>query len=210
MSLSPHEAEALCKRAALGAGLSCAMAEQLATASGWLCARGIDACNPAIALLFRHDEEGQAQAGPQALRSPWEGAEGWLCPVAAGVVLADLRPGALTAPLLLRRLALPVMLLPFAAALSRQAGHAVTLKWTGGQATTDGDGFTLSPPPPMADVSLTFDDSPASLPQRHRYITPAPDPMILVSLNIYATRAQVRAPDQGDQTDTDTNQERTP
>jgi hypothetical protein len=190
MSLSLNETESLAKTAAKGAGLSWGMAEEAAKATRWLCARGIDACDPLVALLFRHDEEGHAQTGPERLDGDWHGAEGWLCPVACGAVLSDLGPAA-PMPLTLTRVALPVFLLPFAAALAKDLGQSVTLSWDGGHAVTDGDAVSLDTPPPMSDVTLTLGGPiPARSPHKTRAES---DQMILVSLGIYAARTRAPA-----------------
>jgi hypothetical protein len=195
MSLSLHEAESLAKTAARGAGLSWGMAEEAAKATRWLAVRGVDACDPLVALLFRHDEEGHAQTGPQALGPDWQGAEGWLCPVACSAVLSDLGDE-VRFPLTLRRVALPVFLLPFAAQLAKDLGRPLVLSWDGGDALTDGNAFTLHVPPPMSDVTLRLGDpaqAPAACPRQTRTDT---DQMILVSLGIYAARTRAPATEQ--------------
>jgi len=195
MSLSLNEAESLAKTAARGAGLSWGMAEEAAKATRWLAARGVDACDPLVALLFRHDEEGHAQTGPQALGPDWQGPEGWLCPVACGAVLSDL--GAeVQFPLTLRRVALPIFLLPFAARLTKDHGRPIVLSWDGGEALTDDNTFTFHGPPPMSDVTLRLGDpalAPATCPRQTRTDT---DQMILVSLGIYAARTRAPATEQ--------------
>ncbi|WP_127561163.1 DUF3726 domain-containing protein [Nioella ostreopsis] len=191
MSLSLNETESLAKTAAKGAGLCWGMAEEAAKATRWLCARGIDACDPLVALLFRHDEEGHAQTGPERLDGDWHGAEGWLCPVACGAALSDLGKAA-SLPLTLTRVALPVFLLPFAASIAREFEQPVTLSWDSGQAVADGDAVALdAPPPPMSDVVLTLGGP--LLAETPRHSRAETDQMILVSLGIYAARTRAPA-----------------
>lgn len=191
MSLSLNETESLAKTAAKGAGLCWGMAEEAAKATRWLCTRGIDACDPLVALLFRHDEEGHAQTGPERLDGDWHGAEGWLCPIACGAALSDLGKAA-PLPLTLTRVALPVFLLPFAASIARDFGQPVTLSWDSGQAVTDGDAIALdAPPPAMSDIVLTL--SGASHAETTRHSRAETDQMILVSLGIYAARTRAPA-----------------
>ncbi|MGI3185433.1 DUF3726 domain-containing protein [Nioella aestuarii] len=190
MSLSLGETESLAKTAARGAGLSWGMSEEAAKATRWLCARGVDACDPLVALLFRHDENGHAQTGPMEFDGPWQGAEGWLCPVAAGTALSDLGAGA-RLPLKLIRVALPVFLLPFAATLATDRGQPMTLTWTGGRAITDGNSIVMDSPPPMSDVTLTDGGTLTAQPARDSRTET--DPMILVSLGIYAGRTRAPA-----------------
>lgn len=186
MSLSLADTESLAQAAARGAGLGPDMAEQAAKATRWLAARGIDACDPLVALLFRHDEEGHAQAGPESVDGVWSGAEGWLCPVACGAALTGLGSNA-PLPLTLTRVALPVFLLPFAASIARRRGQPVTLTWDGGQAVTDGDAVMRNTPPPISDVILCLGGRiTEETPRADRAET---DQMILVSLGIYAARA---------------------
>lgn len=190
MNLSLNEIEGLAKMASKGAGLNWGMAEEAAKATRWLCATGIDACDPLVALLFRHDEEGHAQTGPVCIGTEWAGAEGWLCPVASGAALSDLGRDAVL-PLRLARVALPVFLLPFAASVARDRGQRLTLSWEGGQAVTDGDGVSMDRPPPMSDVTLALGGScPSPTPRHSRAET---DQMILVSLGIYAARTRAPA-----------------
>jgi hypothetical protein len=190
MSLSMTETESLAKTAARGAGLSWGMAEEAAKATRWLCARGVDACDPLVALLFRHDEEGHAQTGPDRSGDRWQGAEGWLCPIATGAYLSDLA-GETPLPLGLKRVALPIFLLPFAAQLARDIGSPVSLIWDGGKAATDGEAIALTCPPPMSDVALMKGGTIAAPSVRHTRAES--DQMILISLGIYAARTRAPA-----------------
>ena len=147
--------------------------------------------DPLVALLFRHDEEGHAQTGPKRLDGDWQGAEGWLCPVACGAALSDLGKAA-SLPLTLTRVALPVFLLPFAASIAREFEQPVTLSWDSGQVVTDGDAIAFdAPPPPMADVVLTLGGP--LLAETPRHSRAETDQMILVSLGIYAARTRAPA-----------------
>lgn len=190
MSLSLGETESLAKTAARGAGLGWGMAEEAAKATRWLCARGVDACDPLVALLFRHDENGRAQTGPMGFEGRWQGEEGWLCPIAAGAALSDLGASAYL-PITLTRVALPVFLLPFAASLACDRGQPVILTWAGGRAITDGVALLMDSPPPMSDVTLTFGEAMTAKPARHTRAET--DPLILVSLGIYAARTRAPA-----------------
>lgn len=192
-SHSREEIAALAYRAALGAGLLPTHAEHAARATDWLRARGVEACDPLVALLFQHDETGLPPAGPAATGSLWQGAAGWLCPIACGASFAD---SGFRAPprreLRLKRVALPVFLLPFAARLAREAGRPVALGWPGGSALTDGERVTLDTPPLIADITLRFDTEDRGPQARPYPPRTEPDQMILASLRIYAARADTR------------------
>lgn len=191
MTLSPDGIEALARRAAEGAGFSPAMAKEAAAATRWLREHGLEACEPLVALLFRHDDNGHPQGGPQSRSGDWRGAEGWLCPIACGAGLVA--PGSAAFPaegLTLRRVALPVFLLPFAARLARSAGRPVALDWSGGRALSDGDTIMFDTPPLMSDVTLRADTGEfRPLARRPRRAVAEPDQMILAALRIYAARA---------------------
>ncbi|WP_413868370.1 DUF3726 domain-containing protein [Albidovulum sp.] len=121
--LSRNEIEALCARAARGAGLGWGHAEEAGFAVGWLHAQGIDG---ATALLAHLDG-----AAGRAWRDlcPVVGPGKWvargrhpICPLALGAALSDhceLPEGRLAGGLSVSSASHPVLVLPF---LSRVAG----------------------------------------------------------------------------------------
>ena len=172
---------ALAHRASIGAGLPPKMATEAARATLWLRARGIEACDPLLSLLFQHDEQSAHCADPA---QPGDsGDTAWHCPLRCGAVLRDRGPAAL--PPQLNRLALPVLLLP---ALAETALGPVAITWAGGRAWTDGDGIACDAPPGMADVTIAPTGAIAARPDRPAP-EPEPDQMILAALAIYAARA---------------------
>ena len=137
------EVQALVRGAARGAGRDWGVAAEAARGARWLAARGVDP-TPALAALLA-EPEGDAPADPRAER--WEGD---LCPLRAGLVLADfalLRP-----PTMRARIHQPLLLLPFVADLALSRGRPMVLAWGAGRAATDGAWLSLGAPPPAVAV----------------------------------------------------------
>lgn len=182
-SHSRDDIAALAERATLGAGLPAAIACEAATATDWLRARGVEACDPLLSLLFLHDEKGPLSADPRHPAGP-EGAA-WLCPLRTGIVVR--RQGLAALPPRLTRMALPILLLPAMAEAARSTSTPVAIAWPGGTACTDGDDIACADAPGMADVTLLTAPAATSAP---RPAFPGPDQMILAALSIYADRAR--------------------
>jgi hypothetical protein len=126
MTPSLNEVEATAYKATRGAGRAWGFAEEAARAARWLARRGL----PWERLA------GLLEAGPPAVPALDGGAlrpagPGWLCPLQAGPLIADLGLGAV--PLRLERLRLPLLLVPFVADLARRAGQAVAVAWPDGR-----------------------------------------------------------------------------
>jgi len=166
MSRSLNEVGALAKRAARGAGYSWGLAEEAGQATRWLCAQGLDGCKALARLLREVDGDphgGDPHGGDLAARAPriegrdWRG-ESWLCPLIAGAALSDrarmLEGGAVT----LHAVAVPVLLLPFAAAAGRALGGTVHLRVGPAIACVGGAGLHMNgiigPGPADAVVDL--------------------------------------------------------
>ncbi len=120
--LSLSETEALCTRAARGAGLDWGHAEEAGRAAAWLARQGVPACAPMLRCL---------QMQPLQLPDPqpgrWAG-RAVLCPLRSGAALADhalLPEGLRDAGLTLETVALPVLLLPFIAQAALLRGTAI-------------------------------------------------------------------------------------
>jgi hypothetical protein len=134
--LSRNEIEALCARAARGAGLGWGHAEEAGFAAGWLHARGIDGSTALLARL-----EGAAGRAWSDL-CPVVGAGKWaargsipICPVALGAALSDhceLPEGRLAGGLCVGPVSHPVLVLPFLARIAGVLGTPVRLRFDGG------------------------------------------------------------------------------
>lgn len=122
--LSLSETEALCCRAAHGAGFDWGHAEEAGRAAAWLARKGLAGCAPVLRCV-----QLQPLHAPKVQPGRWAGG-GALCPLRSGTALADhanqpegLRGDALT----LENTALPVLLLPFVALAAGLRGCAVAL-----------------------------------------------------------------------------------
>ncbi|MDG4647288.1 DUF3726 domain-containing protein [Roseibacterium sp. SDUM158017] len=136
--LSRSEIEALCAKAARGAGMAWGLAEEAGFAAGWLSARGID--GPRALADHLHWAQGLPwhEICPAVARGMWTArGDGMLCPVALGATLSDfctLPEAALDDEgLTLGPVSRPVILLPFLAAVARRLGHPVEVSWAGGR-----------------------------------------------------------------------------
>ena len=138
MSFSLNEVDAMGKKAARGAGFDWGVAEEAGRAARWLCANGIDGVAALAAALSRADGADPLTRAPVSLDGDWRAESGELCPLMAGAALGDAATLWAGTGKRLRRIAAPVLLLPFAALAARRLGGPVTLEWAGARAVTDG------------------------------------------------------------------------
>jgi hypothetical protein len=137
VQLSCNEVEALCTKAARGAGLSWGIAEEAGFAARWLFARGIDGPGALLSHLERTDgdipiattETGDLRAGDSRT----------ICPVAVGAALSDFAAvdgdHVHAGPL-----GQPVLILPFVHYIAHDAGTAMALDWSGGRVVVQPNG----------------------------------------------------------------------
>ncbi len=135
--LSCSEVEALCQKAARGAGLDWGLAEEAGFAARWLYSRGLDGPGALLAYLDRAnaDVPGLVLEGTR-FRA---GGQGSLCPVALGAALSDfaatgldhLRAGPVHRPLLV---------LPFVHQIACASGGQAVLGWDGQQVSVSAAG----------------------------------------------------------------------
>lgn len=139
MNLSLNEIEAMCKRAARGAGLPWGLAEEAAAASRFLTEVALPGADMLARLLERNDRRPVAMLAPVATEGSWRAVSGRLCPVIAGSVLSDraaeLETGAVFE---MEEVDLPLLLLPFAAAAAQRLDRPVALDWPDLRLVTDG------------------------------------------------------------------------
>ncbi|GAB5439167.1 DUF3726 domain-containing protein [Falsiruegeria mediterranea] len=134
MSYSLNEVEATAKRATRGAGFSWGLAEDAAKATRWLCAHDVDGVGHLADLLEQSDRSLHA---PKSFDGAWAG-EGGLCPLRTGCLLSDSAHLLTSHPMVIERVASPVLLLPFAAVAARQLKTPVLLDCDGMTVCTDG------------------------------------------------------------------------
>lgn len=89
MNLSLNEIEALCKKAARGAGMSWGLAEEAAKAARWLSAQGMEGPALLAAQLRLNDGTDYAQLAPRIEADRWSSAGRSMCPLIAGATLSD-------------------------------------------------------------------------------------------------------------------------
>lgn len=126
--LSLSEINALCFKAARGAGLDWGEAEEAGWAAAWLSRAGLPGPSITLALLMQAPDLARPRPAPQH----WNAITGAQCPLRCGIALADFAglpegPGAGT--LHVARVATPLMLLPFAARAAGRLGTGLRVTW---------------------------------------------------------------------------------
>ena len=137
VQLSCNEVEALCLKAARGAGLSWGLAEEAGLAARWLYSRGIDGPGALLAHLDQVSERSLPLVlvdGELRARD-----EGLLCPIAVGVALSDF---AATGRDCVRaeRVDRPLLVLPFVHQIAHVSDGPMSLNWRGGSVSVSAAG----------------------------------------------------------------------
>ena len=135
--LSGSEIEALCTRAARGAGMAWGLAEEAGFAAAWLSARGIDGPQALADHLAWAEGRAWQDICPAVSPGLWTApGGGMLCPVALGATLCDFctlpDAGLEGRGLVVGPVGHPVLLLPFLAAMARRLDHPVAVSWPHG------------------------------------------------------------------------------
>lgn len=152
--VSLSEIQALCTKAARGAGFAWGMAEEAGVAALRLSAAGLPGPELLLACLIA-----PAGASPAPTGRHWADASGgWLCPLATGAALADraaLLARGMDEPVVLERVLLPALLLAFLQPLAHCAGSALVVDWDGGAATVGAAGIACADSEPALRSSRT-------------------------------------------------------
>ena len=157
MTHSLNEIEALCKKAARGAGLSWGMAEEAGRAARWLASMGLAGPDLLAGLLTQNDPVDHAATAPAELGAHWQAAGGRLCPLAAGAALNDCGARiAAGAGVTLAQVSHPLLLAPFAAWVALFEKVQITLSWAAVTLTTDGAGLWVNGPDAAATAPVTL------------------------------------------------------
>ncbi|GMG81466.1 hypothetical protein LNKW23_06790 [Paralimibaculum aggregatum] len=205
--LSRNEIEALCLKAARGAGMSWGLAEEAGFAAGWLSQRGLDGPGALLAQLRTAEARPWRDICPVIEPGAFRALpEGLLCPIALGAALCDCArlPDAdmRAAPIGIGPVSQPLLLVPFLAEVARLRGAALRLGWPQGAVTIGPDGGVGGDLAALAaaerlEASLAAaPDAPAAP------AAPAPEAgppfvphAILADLDAYALRTTVPASD---------------
>jgi Protein of unknown function (DUF3726) len=129
---SLNEIEMMVWKAARGAGLPWGLAEEMGQAARWLAGRGLEWAEPLVAALTEAEgREGVLLPPVLADDGGWDPvfADGWISPILCGPLLTDIASDIGTnRPLIFRRVAQPLLMLPFAAGAARELGFGLTLR----------------------------------------------------------------------------------
>ena len=136
---SLSEIQSICLKAARGAELPWGLAEEAGMAASWLTAAGLPGPELLLELL-----EGSRLEQPRAMAGEWRSHQGaLLCPIATGAALSDfarLPEGIGDDALVIQKLAFPVLILPFAAAVAHSRVRTLRIEWPGFTAFLTPDG----------------------------------------------------------------------
>lgn len=132
MIASLNEIEMMVWKAARGAGLAWGLAEEMAQAARWLAGRGLDWAEPLVAALAEAEgRQGDLLAPVLADDGAWDAEfpDGWISPILCGPLLTDIASDIGTdRPLIFRRVAQPLLMLPFAAGAASELRRGLTLR----------------------------------------------------------------------------------
>lgn len=185
MNLSLNEIEATAKRAARGAGYGWGLAEEAGKATRWLCAQGLDGV-AALARLLERDFAGHLDRhSPDCTDAVWTGV-GDLCPLITGAALSDRADAVVSGTIGLRRIAVPLLLLPFAANMARRGSFRLTVDMDGLTAVTDGAQLSLEDACSHYAENIRITRVAVMLPARPRQTRAEPAPAGWDTINQFA------------------------
>ena len=188
MTRSLNEVAAMIGKAARGAGYDWGMTEEAAKAARWLCAQGLDGCG-VFAALLNVSRKAQAKVEPGRIFG-----DAPLCPLSAGTALSDFASTIPPEGMTIAGVLQPLVILPFAADITRQTGTVLHLTWPEAQALTDGDQLQYEGPVgacAAADIAIRPG---ARLSNPNRRVTRAtPSPEDWATLSTFAARTYAPA-----------------
>lgn len=127
MSYSLGEIEALCRKAAKGAGYGWGMAEEAGRAARWLEAQGLPGADCLLTCL----EDDQAdRAAPLIVGQDWHSPAQSLCPIVTGACLSDHAAQIASHAIQLDTLRHPLLLAPFVASAAALQNITLHLTWS--------------------------------------------------------------------------------
>ena len=193
MTYSLNEVEAMAKRATRGAGYPWGLAEEAGRATRWLCSHGFDGVDELVQLL----ECGFANAAEHhKIETPgedWQGAQ-TLCPMMTGATLSDFGWLVENKELAIQDVAVPALLVPFAANIASRIGQPIRIECdNGASVTTDGAGLACVADFPAHAKRVTVSTT-SSFTANYQPLTRAePDAQAWARLNEYAKRTYAPA-----------------
>ena len=144
MILSLGEIEALCRKAARGAGFNWGPAEEAGRAVRRLASHGLPGADLLRQRLVAGDGVVAGEFLPVSLEGIWRSDGTMLCPIYAGTSLTDQAAWFADAgELVLDDVMCPLLLVPFAGLAARQIGRTVTVTWDDVLVRDDGESMTL-------------------------------------------------------------------
>lgn len=194
MTYSLGEIEALARKAARGAGLDWATATEAGASVRWLCRHDVDGVAILASLLTECEGISWRSLTPEMSGTTWRGASG-LCPLAAGLCLADFAEDIGDGGLTLKAVHAPGLLLSFAAGAATSLGEGLALHMGGALFRIDGTGSEWSAVPEAlrttGDVTVSRCGTPVS--ERSLKSRSSPDPDSLAILTAFAHRTYAPA-----------------
>lgn len=134
----------MAKKAARGAGYPWGLADEAGRATRWLCLHGFDGCAGLAALLARFDGGAVRAWAPRLAAGRYEAEGGCLCPLISGAFVSDRATALAADPMRFGPLVEPLLILPFAAAVSQRRQSPVTVTWDRVAAVLDGDAVSFA------------------------------------------------------------------
>ena len=192
MTHSLNETEALCRKAARGAGYAWGLADEAGRAARWLEARGLLGLQALAGVLEECEGSDLAQMTPR-IGEVWR-ADGPLCPITTGAALADHAHLLDAGPVRLGQMRHPMLLLPFVAAALRADGQA-SVTWPGAQIAVVPEGVAVQGMLGASDVSgvsVVLADATPLAPLTRRTRCNIPDDLY-TRLNTFAARTYAPA-----------------
>lgn len=156
LNISLNEVEAAGKKAARGAGFPWGVAEEAGRAARWLCSNGLGGCGKLSEYL--EFAESDPCFPPDALEVVWTSERGDLCPLLSGACLSDVALHLRDAPIEMRAVRSPVILLPFAAWAALALKDNITISMEDVTTVTDGIGLSVTRVafPAVSDVTVAL------------------------------------------------------
>lgn len=143
--ISRGEVEALCMKAARGAGMEWGLAEEAGFSVGWLWAHGVDGTQVLLDHLLTLQTLSGQNRSLMIMKGSWQGQEeAKLCPIFLGAALSDylgLPEGlVMSGRLMVGPVSQPLLLLPFLASIAKRLNRSVHLAGQGAYVTTTPSG----------------------------------------------------------------------